>query len=521
MEYAHILIIIPIVAFIIYMQSKTLNAALKKIVSFREIFPSNRTAYELKKTQIIVSNSMIEHDAASYDDEGMWQDEDSDFQEDNITHIEVSQIDVHSPSDTMAEITKALNMYLEKNQGAASDFHLMKDVVERYCGSVEDEISVMQPIPLYMGLMGTMVGIIVGIGVIAMTGSLNNVDLESISSLMSSVAIAMGASFIGILYTTIISWKAKGAKTEIESNKNTFYSWLQTELLPTLADSAATALSLLQSNLVSFNNTFSSNIQKFDTALSGVREVSKDQSMALRSISRLDLTKMASANVTVLKELEACTSQIEQFNQYLHSVNEYVSSVNNLNDNLNNHLDRTAAIERMGAFFEREMTQVESREKYIKTVVDSVDSALENSFISLSQSMQIFIEQLKGNTEAEMLSIKNAYEQSEKEFIVRIKEQQEAIYSKTNEMDKILNGLAAVSETKSAISSLAVLTKNNSDMLANFIEQVSEILSNSSSGKPVKRKKGLGSRILDLVAKISIVIIAVLLVAEMITKILH
>lgn len=50
----------------------------------------------------------------------------------------------------------------------------MKDVVERYCDAEEEEINIQQPIPLYLGLMGTMVGIIVGIGFIAVSGGLSS-----------------------------------------------------------------------------------------------------------------------------------------------------------------------------------------------------------------------------------------------------------------------------------------------------------------------------------------------------------
>ena len=118
--------------------------------------------------------------------------------------VNVSQIKVTAKNPTLNEICNALNMYLQKNKGAASDFHLMKDVVERYCDAEEEEISVQQPIPLYLGLMGTMIGIIVGIGFIAMSGGLSSDSLmDNITSLMTCVAIAMAASLVGIFCTEL------------------------------------------------------------------------------------------------------------------------------------------------------------------------------------------------------------------------------------------------------------------------------------------------------------------------------
>ena len=57
----------------------------------------------------------------------------------------------------------------------------MKDVVERYCDADEEEITTQQPIPLYLGLMGTMVGIII-IGVIY-----NGMNLLRISSYLQTI----------------------------------------------------------------------------------------------------------------------------------------------------------------------------------------------------------------------------------------------------------------------------------------------------------------------------------------------
>ena len=305
MEYIHYLIVIPIILVIIILQTRVFRNALSKIDAFRGIFPSNKLSYAVK--QITINESKESNDDLPEDDnEEIWENNDSGV-EGYEREIDVSQIEIDSSNSTLGNIKDALNMYLQKNKGAVSDFSLMKDVVERYCGAEEEEISVMQPIPLYMGLMGTMIGIIVGISLIAVQGGVSGVNLDNVSSMMTCVAIAMVASFFGILFTTIISWKSKSAKTEIESNKNQFYSWLQTELLPVLSGNTVTALSLLQSNLMTFNRTFQGNIQEFDTVLSNVRQVSRDQAEALTAISRIDINRVAQANISVLQGESART----------------------------------------------------------------------------------------------------------------------------------------------------------------------------------------------------------------------
>ena len=448
MEYIHYLIVIPIILVIIILQTRVFRNALSKIDAFRGIFPSNKLSYAVK--QITINESKESNDDLPEDDnEEIWENNDSGV-EGYEREIDVSQIEIDSSNSTLGNIKDALNMYLQKNKGAVSDFSLMKDVVERYCGAEEEEISVMQPIPLYMGLMGTMIGIIVGISLIAVQGGVSGVNLDNVSSMMTCVAIAMVASFFGILFTTIISWKSKSAKTEIESNKNQFYSWLQTELLPVLSGNTVTALSLLQSNLMTFNRTFQGNIQEFDTVLSNVRQVSRDQAEALTAISRIDINRVAQANISVLQALQNSVGQIDRFSQYLRQVNDYVLAVNALNDNLSNYLDRTQAIERMGAFFERELTQVQKREDYIKQVVGSVDTTLEGSFNQLIASMNSYIEQLKTQTQSEIEATKSAYEAQLTAFVEQLKKQQGDVATKTEDLNKVIQGIQSFADTKAA-----------------------------------------------------------------------
>lgn len=515
-QIVHYIIVIPLILVIIYFQIKVFLQARNKIELFRSIFPSNKQAYSISKVNLVVDESKDEDVLEDEDSGEIWRDDDYENNDYHTTReVEVSQIDVPSSNPTLSSIKNALNMYLQKNRGAASDFALMKDVVERYCGAEEEEITVVQPIPLYMGLMGTMIGIIVGISIIAANGGVEK--LTNVSSMMTCVAIAMVASLVGIVFTTIISWKAKGAKTQVEYRKNEFYSWLQTELLPVLSGNTVTALSLLQANLMKFNETFKGNIQEFDQVLSNVRQVSQDQANALDAISRIDITRVAQANVTVLRELQRSTSQLDRFNQYLTNVNGYLDAVNSLNNNLSNHLDRTAAIERMGIFFENEIEQVKTREEYIREVVGSVDNSLEESFNQMVSTMNTYMAELRNKTTTELNEIRSAYEQQQRAFVEKLKEQQNALSQKTDEMNKVLQGIQSLSETKSAIAALADVSRNNSRQLQQITRALESLdLSGGQSfhiseGGNEKRKKRINlSKILNVSVQVATLIAFVL-----------
>lgn len=410
--------------------------------------------------------------------------------------VEISQLEVTSPSLVMGNIVTALNNYLSKNKGAASDFHLMKDVVERYCDAEEEEITTQQPIPLYLGLMGTMVGIIVGIGAIAISGGLaGNSLMNHISELMTCVAIAMAASFTGVLCTTLIAWRSKDAVSKVQADKNRFYSWIQTELLPVLSGDAVNAIYLLQQNLMSFNQTFKTNVAGLDTALSRIGDASREQVELIELIRDIDIRQVAQANIKVLKELKDCTSEMTTFNQYLHNVSGYLNAVNALNNNINEHLNRTAAIERMGAFFESEIAQVSEREQYINQVVANVDDTLKKTFEALSDNVKAGVVELRGKAAEEYADLTTSWEaqqnafkeslsaqqvamqellqQREREFTEYLMRQEASLTEKATVITSMAKEIQMLGDTKSAINDLVVTTRDQNKKLDLLLEAIS------------------------------------------------
>jgi biopolymer transport protein ExbB/TolQ len=457
MEQLHFIIVSLVIIAIIFAQIYVYKNTKKKLKSFKSIFPSGDVAYSISEIEIQEDGLVEMVEEALFIAEP----------------IKVSQIKINTDNSTLEEIIKALNMYLQKNKGAASDFYLMKDVVERYCDAEEEEINIQQPIPLYLGLMGTMVGIIVGIGFIAMAGGLSSDSLMSnITSLMTCVAIAMASSLVGILCTTLISWRSKSATSKVEADKNRFYSWLQTELLPLLSGNAVNTLYLLQQNLATFNRTFESNIEGLDFALSKISDSSKEQIELISLIKDIDIKRVAQANVTVLKELKECTNEISFFNKYLHSVSDYLTRVNELNTNVNEHLNRTAAIERMGVFFEREIEQVSTRERYINEVVANVDNTLRKSFEAIAESTANSVSELRNNSIAEFDALLKHYENQKNEFSRMLQEQNEDMIKRNEDLTEFIREIRSLADIKNTMSDLVESTKKQTSILEKIVDSL-------------------------------------------------
>lgn len=286
-------------------------------------------------------------------------------------------------------IKDSINKYLENNSGSVIDFSLLKDAVDRHCDSVENDINTLTPTPLYCGLAGTMAGVIVGLSSLITTGSITDLlssgssDFGSAASgvndLLSGVALAMLASIMGILLTTIASLLFKRYKLQGESGKNTFLAWLQAKLLPELPSDTSDALNRLVKNLNKFNNTFAENTSSLRGALREVNESYRIQGDIIKAVHDMDVMKMAKANVRVLEELKECTDKLEQFNEYLDDIHGYTDAIHTFTTQFEHEANRLHVLEEIQQYFMRHKAEIS------KDSAD-VDVALRNALRTLKET---------------------------------------------------------------------------------------------------------------------------------------
>lgn len=320
------------------------------------------------------------------------------------------------PNDLSLGILNTLNRYLLKSRGQVADFALVKDVVERQSDALEEEINQATPLPLYLGLLGTMVGVIIGVFNMSAFTDAADPDLlgRGIAVLLGGVKIAMIASAAGLLATVILSLAFRGAKAAVERQKNDFYSLVQSDLLPLVNQSMAASIGTLQGNLMKFNDDFARNL----TALSGVmgrlgevmqsnEESIRQQKELVAEISRADLAQLSQANVTIWREMKVGVAQLEQFNAYLTGLNGMVQQSQALETRVADLLTRTnqfgalydrsvQSMEFNGAllgFLQSHFAELEKRRDLINNALLHVDDAVSGGFDELR-------DHLKAKTEA-------------------------------------------------------------------------------------------------------------------------
>lgn len=346
------------------------------------------------------------------------------------------------------EIEQSINTYLLRNKGAVSDFNLIKDIVERNCDAIATEIESVTPMPLYLGLAGTMSGIVIGLGIIGITTGFNNIQ-SVVDSLMSEVALAMTVSLIGVLSTTYLSWESRTCNSVIEADKNKFYTWIQTELLPVLSSNTVSTLTLLERNLSKFNESFGHTIVRLDEKLSKVGETYSQQLEILRRIEKLDVTKMATANVKILSALDSSSGNIENFARYMDSSTAYLSEVRNLTSELDGYLARTGSLETIADFYKKQMNEIALRQDAIKTTVISVDDTLQKALSDLEE-----------HTESALMGLKQTYVKQQDEMERIAQQQGDVLNDKFTKLDTIIEFIGKLQPLLGQISRMETAINN-------------------------------------------------------------
>lgn len=320
----------------------------------------------------------------------------------------------HNP--IYSEIEQTINTYLYKNKGAATDFSMVKDITERHCEMEVDNIQALIPIPLYIGLVGTMLGIIIGLFKIpdlsVVLGGNQTDDLlgNSITLLLGGVKTAMIASACGLLLTTIHSGLLfKTGKLKMERGKNGFFNFIQTELLPQVNKGIGSILHTLQDNLNKFNNGFGENVRQMHSAMQATIRDTEAQAELIREIKELDVHKMTNASITVLQETRQTVAHMQTFNQYLGNINalsenssQVLVQINELlkrNDNFNaiaenigkQMTDSTAVM----AFFNTHFKNLDAFQKMLQESVSKIDVIWNKSLEELQHTTMAKIQSIK------------------------------------------------------------------------------------------------------------------------------
>lgn len=391
-----------------------------------------------------------------------------------------------------------INDYLGNSQGSVIDYNILKDAVDRNCETIEDEINAQMPVPLYCGLAGTMAGVIVGLFSLLSEDSISNLmtsgskSVESatlamngaasgINDLLAGVALAMVASILGIVLTTVNSVLFKQFKRQEEEGKNKFLSWVQSILLPELPNDISDSFSMFVDNLNRFNDTFRENTRGLGHTLEQINGAYSTQADIIKTIQQMNVTRMATANVKVLNALSDCTDKLEQFNVYLNSIQGYTNEIEAFRQQLSSEANMVYLLEEMRAtlasiknFFRTELGEIEARKKAMANSVDSVDHYVTKALENLKSSSVNSVDDLKKAIDDQSEGLKKFLDQEKQMLQDMSQEVRNEFDRQISQIPNLAKRLEDITKVPSQLESLSGSIAESNRKLVTGITQANQ-----------------------------------------------
>ena len=239
-------------------------------------------------------------------------------------------------------VERDTNAYLLKNKGTA-DFDILQSIAERRAVALDSEVQSGTSAPLFIGLMGTFLGAILGLaGLLAGSGKFDEVGIQGF---LRGVTVAMIGSLFGLGLTLWGNTLYKAARRQSEQRRNDYYTFLQVQLLPILHSDMAGSLGTLKAVLDSFNQEFLSKIYEFGPIVGALNANITVQKDFLAELQKVGYTEMANASIRVFDKVAESAHHFENFLVYQQELNQTLRNGQQVATTLTSLLGRLTGLE--------------------------------------------------------------------------------------------------------------------------------------------------------------------------------
>lgn len=333
---------------------------LKNIFSKR-LYLTEGTILKEKIGKVDFNSSYVLLDDDSYTLDDVFPNVDAD----NL--IGISLISTKGKNDTITRIKTAINTYLINNYGAAVNFSIIKDIVDREINVKDDEITQSVTLPLYLGLAATMIGIIFGL--FSMPTLEGEAFSQGVNALIGGVKIAMIGSLTGLVCTTYLSsFSYKKAKRIVQKDKNEQLTYLQATLLPELIKAEDTGVSGLKASLDRFARVASDISDNVLIAANQTGENLELQNDVLDKVNNMEVTKVSKWNLELFEKLDSSKETLSKFSEYL-------GSMEKISANLHDFSTRTKNIDQVIDNINSTLNDSQELVKFLSVHFDKIESA--------------------------------------------------------------------------------------------------------------------------------------------------
>lgn len=217
---------------------------------------------------------------------------------------------VGSEGSDLNKLIGEINHYVAKTKGT-TDFSVIQNKVERKLNMRYDQSVAKLAFPTYVGLMGTFLGVFMGILMFIMGfNGADGITDDAIKNLLIGVLVSMSTSLFGLAFTTKNNAEAGESRKKVEEDKNEFYDFVQTELMPSLDVSMVLAITRLHETVDKFEPAFDRVINRFQTTFDNCTKAFGDS-------FEKNVTAVATAVETMGKNMDKINQNIDLQEQLL------------------------------------------------------------------------------------------------------------------------------------------------------------------------------------------------------------
>lgn len=365
---------------------------------------------------------------------------------------QADQIAVKNAGESFKQVVEDTNQYLLNNKGNAAGFATLKEFSERSYRLGSDVAAATLTTPLYVGLLGTFLGI--GIGLLGIVRQ--GVEENSIRTFLAGVIIAMAGSFCGLLFTLLSNYEFRQAREQANKREQDYFSFLQSRLLPRLQQDMNAGFNNLRTVLDQFNNDFFQKIIDFKEVFANLSNYITVQERFLNSLEESGYSRLTEANLRFLEQIRENASLFEAFGSYQKKLNESLELGAGAARDIREVVERLRQIDDVQTYIRQNEEMLRKQVGYLTAHQDKMEN--------LSQTIQQhFIESGDeiGKIVQERLRILKKEEQdageSLREHFERLK--QENVYQKITEQ------LQPVRQIKQEVDEMSRTAQENSRML--------------------------------------------------------
>lgn len=255
---------------------------------------------------------------------------------------------LQAPAQSSAEFQEIVthsNAYLEKNPGAVR-FVPLKEIAQARSESLSQAVEANLPLPLYIGLLCTFTGVIIGLVKIAFVG----VTDAAIQSFIGGVLIGMIGSAAGLAMTTRSNFSYKNGRQEKDERLEGYLELLRREVVAQESTPALGGIQGLREQLAAFHEGFSQYQEYVNRSLGDTVRLFRDLKEAFQQIQAVEQGLQG-----IGRTLQANDSMISRQENFL---NDYVQRTEDLSRKLS---DRLALVDqKTNQVVDRQLEQIDA-----------------------------------------------------------------------------------------------------------------------------------------------------------------